>query len=170
MLEGVPHITLKRAAWRSIALQAAGHSREAGGLLVGRRTRLGTLVVHLDVALAHIESNKDQVKYDYDEVAKAREAVYSVHGPYLEPVGGWHTHPWPELTMESLLSQISDEDVEEMQHGDIELIVSTIPRSTTKRTSTEFSVVRVISDVVCRGEAYLKVSDDEAAPCTISIR
>lgn len=170
MREGVPHVTLTRPAWRSIAVQAAGHSREAGGLLIGRQTRLGTYVVHLDVALAHIESKKDQVRYDHDEVAKARGAAYAVHGPYLEPIGGWHTHPWPELTMESLLPQISDEDVESMQLGELELVVSTVPVSGIKRTQTEYNVIRVIRDVVCRGEAYLKILDNEAVPCTISVR
>ena len=170
MKKGVSHVTLTRAVWRSIAVQAAGHSREAGGILVGRQTRMGTYKVSYDVALAHIESNKNQVRYDHDEVAKARGSAYAVYGPKLEPIGGWHTHPWSELTMESLLPQISDEDVEEMQLGDIELVVSTVPECGIKRTPSEYCLVRVIKDVVCRGEAYLKTTAVEAVPCTISVR
>lgn len=170
MREGAPHVTITRSAWRSIATQAAGHAREAGGLIIGKQTRMGTYIIENDVALAHIESTKSQVRYDRDEIDRARAAAYSTYGPALEPLGGWHTHPWPVLSMEAILPQLSDVDVEMMSIRDLELIVVTFPVTPVKRVPSEFAVSRKVGSVHCRGEIYLKVNDVEAVPCTMSLR
>lgn len=170
MIKGIPHVTLTRNVWRSLVVQAAGHSREAGGIIIGRRTRAGTYLVEHDVALAHIESDKDHVRYDSDEVAKARQAAYHVYGPKLEPLGGWHVHPWgPTLNINALLPQLSDDDVEHMMMGEIELIVATTSAEF-PRQECDFSLVRTVGDVICKAEVSLKKTEKEIISCTISVR
>lgn len=170
MIKGITHVTLRRSLWRSIATQAAGFTREAGGLLIGRRTQMNTFIIEHDVALAHKYSKKNQVAYDHDEVDRSKAAAYAMYGPELEPIGGWHNHPWPRMTMESLLPQISDYDVEEMIVGDIELIVTTFPYVVREAFPSEFCLERKIGEIQCRAEAYIKINEKEAKPCTISVR
>lgn len=168
-------VTLTRAAWRSLVAQAAGHEREGGGLLIGRRTRYGNLQVTHATGLTHAEADDGHIRYGTDEVAKARTAAYEVFKP-LEPVGAWHSHPWPARDILAIANQISDDwddpesDVCEMLDGEVELIASTYPHGGKRLKNSEWRIGTRIDGRVVRVEAWLRVREGKIQPATLRVR
>ena len=168
-------VTLTRAAWKSLVAQAAGHEREGGGLLIGRRTRYGNLQVHHATGLTHIEASDGNIRYGPDEVAKARTAAHEVFRP-LEPVGEWHSHPWPARDIMAIANQITDDwdnpasDVCMMMDGEVELIASTYPHSGKRLKNSEWRVGTRIDGRVVRVEGWLRVREGKVQACTIRVR
>jgi proteasome lid subunit RPN8/RPN11 len=171
----VPIVTIARSTWKKIATEAAGHEREGGGLLIGRRTSRGNFHVSVDIGLTHVQADESHVEYSRDEVAQARHAAYASYAP-LEPVGAWHSHPWPECSLSALMTQISDDwddpdsDVSEMQDGEIELVVSTFPTPAHKLDAGDFIIQRDLDGRTCRAEAWLRVKRGELVPCEVRVR
>jgi len=170
-----PLVTLTRSAWRDLVAQAAGHEREGGGLLVGARTRYGNFRVSHVTALAHMWASGDNVEYDDNEVARARLAAHEMWGP-LEPVGQWHTHPWPSRCLLALANQITDDwdeevsDVACMLDGEVELIASVYPHDGKMLEDSEWRKrTRIAGRVVCV-EVWLRVRYGEVRPCRLCVR
>ena len=156
--------------------QATGHAREGGGLLIGRRVRRGGFHVVEEIGMTHAEASDSHIIYDKDEMARARKAAYDAYGPRLEPVGMWHTHPWPACSIEALTPQITlledgidCNDLEDMLIGDIEVICATFPDPGYKPRVSEFEIRRKLGGVWCRAEAWLRVNG-EAKPCRLKVR
>jgi len=131
---------------------------------------MGTYIVSEDVSMAHITSNDHQVIYDHDEIAEARAAAYVTYGPRLEPLGGWHTHPWKVMSVEAIMPQMSDDDADMMQVGDIELIIASFPSPDYKVPTNEYSICRRVGTRCTKGEVYLKVAEKQVVPCTLVVR
>ena len=170
-----PLVTLTRSAWRDIKTQAAGQDREGGGLLMGKRTRYGNFKVQHIVGLTHVVSNDGIVLYDEDEVAHARIAAYEMYKP-LEPVGQWHSHPWPERSILALTNQITDDwddpqsDVTAMLDGEVELVASIYPHTGHMLKSNEFNIrTRVAGRVIC-AEVWLRIRHGKIVPCRLTVR
>jgi hypothetical protein len=170
-----PIVTIARKTWTKIAVQAAGHEREGGGLLVGRKTRLGNFIVEIEIGLTHVSANDSSVTYNKDEVAKARLAAYAAYAPQ-EPVGAWHSHPWPACCVAALTTQISDDwndpqsDVNEMQDGEVELVVAAFPEPSYKLDVGDFMIQRKIGERICRAEAWMRVKMGKIVPCYVRLR
>ena len=168
-------VTLTRAAWRSLIAQAAGHEREGGGLLVGKRTRYGNIQVAHATGLTHAEANDGRIRYGVDEIAQARKAAWEVYRP-LEPIGAWHSHPWPERSVLAITNQITDDwdnpesDVEMMLDGEIELIASTYPHEGERLKDNEFRLGVRIAGRVVRIEAWLRVRKGKVIACPLKVR
>ena len=168
-------VTMTRAAWRSLVAQAAGHEREGGGLLIGKRTRYGNMQVMHATGLTHAEADGGHIRYGVDETAQARKAAWEVYKP-LEPVGEWHSHPWPERSILAISTQITDDwgnpvsDVEMMLDGEIELIASTYPKVDDRLKDNEFCVGALVAGRVVRVEAWLRVKYGKIEPCPFKVR
>lgn len=168
-------LTVLRPIWKKIAVQAAGHDREGGGLIVGRRTKKGNFIAEIELGLTHVAANDSQIHYSKDEVAKARQAAFAAYAP-KEPIGAWHSHPWPSCCVEALTTQISDDwddsesDVSEMQDGEIELVVSAFPSPSYKLDVNEFIIQKTIGDRTCRAEAWMRIKHGKIVPCSIRLK
>ena len=167
-------VVVDRRLWDALSFAAATARREFGGMIIGRRTRTGAVRAALQIPLAHYEADEDQVQYDFDEVAHAREVAHAIYGPDLEPVGAWHNHPWPNRCRKALVPQITEEDIDDMLVGDVELIVVTFPLR--RRGAGDPGSPIVLARTVGRGkirvrlEAWVKTVEKEAERCRVSLR
>ncbi len=168
-----PLVTLTPVVWRSLVTQATGHVREGGGLLVGRRVQRGGLYVIHEVAMTHTAANAHGVRYEFEEVSRARFAAHENYGPRYKVVGEWHSHPWPACNHDALLPQITQgfdgADFEEMLIGDIELICSTFPDPGYAPKHSEFEVQRLLGGTYCRTEIWLR-KNGKPIPCPVTVR
>jgi hypothetical protein len=168
-----PLVVIKRTLWNELSRIAVTATRETGGIVVGRRTRVGSIHCHHQIPLSHKWANEDQVVYEKDEVARARLMAYKMYGPKLEVLAGWHTHPFDEKCTAALVPQISDDDLDEIQEGDAELIIVTFPH--TKPTpdwsprSGDMILHRRVGPMVARCEPWKKVKG-KAVPCRVALR
>ncbi len=169
-------VTLSRPVWRQLVVQATGHVREGGGLLIGKRTRYGNFRVYHEVSLTHEEASESHIRYNYDEVARARMAAYAAYGPSMETIGMWHTHPHEAVCPDALIPQLStegtDNDMDEMQVGETEVICIVFPNPdfVLDMGKREFLIQQVLGGIRCRAEAWLKTTQDDAKPCLIRVR
>jgi hypothetical protein len=125
--------------------------------------------------LTHAEADDGHIRYGVDEIAQARTAAWDVYKP-LEPVGAWHSHPWPSRCFLAIANQITDDwgdpvsDVEQMLDGEIELIASTYPRAADLLVDSEWRKGTVIAGKVVRVEAWLRVKEGKIEPCLLKVR
>lgn len=169
-----PLVVVYRKLWGEIAIQAASASREFGGIIIGRRTRVGSIHCVHQVPLAHTRATTWQVRYDNDEVARARKVAFDVwREKGLEPIGGWHSHPFEVVCAEALMPQLSDEDLKEMQEGDIELVAVNFPHRPPSpdwtQKSLDMLLYKKVGGVDVRLEPWLKRNGEEV-PCRITLR
>lgn len=168
-------VTMTRSAWRSLVAQAAGHEREGGGLLIGKRTRYGNIQVMHATGLTHVEADDGHIRYVADEIAQARNAAWEIYKP-LEPVGMWHTHPWPSRCFLAIANQISDDwddpvsDVCEMLDGEVEVIASVYPPADGRLKDSEWRKGTLIAGKIVRAEAWLRVKEGKIEPCLFKVR
>ena len=168
-----PLVTITPAVWRALVVQATAHEREGGGMLVGRAVRGGGIHVVHEVGMTHIRADDSSVIYDAEEVSRARFMVHEAHGPRYNPVGRWHSHPWPACNADALLPQITQgfdgADFEDMLVGDLELICSTFPDPGYVPKHSEFEVQRKLGGTYCRAEIWLR-KNGKPIPCPVTVR
>ena len=172
-------VTLDRAVWRQLCLMSATSTRETGSLLIGRRTKRGNIFVAASIPLTHKRATDSNLYYDPDEVASARKAAWDEFGPKLEPVGGFHVHPWEACHHLALLNQISDDwddpnsDVSDMLDNEIEFIISAFPDphyKIEKLKGNDFILQATVSGKICRGEAWFRAKKGKIVPCEVRVR
>jgi hypothetical protein len=163
-----PIVTITRSAWRELLAMALGHAREGGGLLIGRHTRQGNILVVRAIGVTHERATDSGILYDCDEMAKARVAAHTIYAPQ-EPVGEWHTHPHTCCNASALIPQCDEDDEKAILDGGVEVIVVTYPHPGYKQEPNDFLLQRYANDTVCRAEAWFK-DGDEAKPCEIRLR
>lgn len=167
--DGKPLVTLTKRVWKAISTQAAGHMKEAGGLLIGRKTRCGTYLVSADIALAREWSDSNQLFYADEEVERTRQAANEGFKP-LYVVGEWHTHPWTNANPGALGIQISKIDKKMMLEGELELIISTIPSKDNGNSRlTNYRISHIVGERICRAEAHVK-TEDKVHVCKLQTR
>ena len=166
--DGKPLVTLTNRVWKALSTQAAGHMKEAGGLLIGRKTRCGTYLVSADIALAREWSDSSQLFYADDEVERTRQAANESFKP-LCVVGEWHTHPWENAHPGALRIQISAFDKKEMLEGELELVIATIPSKYNNARLANYRISRIVGERICRAEAHVK-TDGKVHVCKIQTK
>jgi len=162
----LPRLTIYRSLWNELSRLVATTTLEFGGVVVGRHARGGVLHVMKHFQLSHREANEGEIQYDYDEVARVRKRIWGMYGPTLEPIGMWHNHPWPCRAREALEgAQITNNDISEMQVGDVELILTTYPLGADDNgvPGDDCALARTVDAgderIRVRLEAWLKVRD-----------
>jgi hypothetical protein len=163
-----PIVTITRSAWHSLSAMALGHAREGGGLLMGRSTSRGNVIVEHVLGTTHEKATKYELVQSLDERARAKRAAHAVYRP-LEAVGEWHSHVFDSFSPEAMPCQLSGVDFALMLDGGVEIVVVVCPMPTNTPETSPHLLQRAGGGNLCRAEAWFKYGD-EAKPCEIRLR
>jgi hypothetical protein len=168
-----PKISLLESEWfRMVALALASRDREIYGPLIGRRVVRTHSVEHALLS-PYITSREGNIyAAEEDEVLFAN--ILSELFPKCVSLGSWHSHPWDEDDLDSMLPQISETDKGTAKKGEVQIICTITPKLGVYRNKADgaddFDLYKTADEWICRAEGWLKDKHGRTRPCQLRLR